>query len=68
MTTNQKVTADGGNNKKKSQKTTISATIAKTKRNNEVHRNIGTHNIIENIDLAMRMHGCLPEHSLPFPV
>jgi hypothetical protein len=28
--------------------------IAKTKRNNDVHRNTGTNNIIENIDLAMR--------------
>ena len=24
--------------------------------------------ITENIKLAMRIHGCLPEHSLPFPV
>ena len=66
MTTNKKVTAEGDNSKKKSQTTIISATITKRKRNNDVYRNTGIKNVTENIDLAM--HGCLPEHSLPFPV
>ena len=52
----------GGNSKIKQQRKRNATTMS-----TGAHRNTGTNNIIEKIDLDMRIHGCLPKHSLPFP-